>query len=116
MPMTHRDRFLAYLRAYEARDIDRVAELLADDVSLRDWKIAVRGKAAALAETRANFAAATSIRIEPLRLYESVAGVAGELRIVVDDHIELFVVDVVAFDGQGRISAIRAFLGRGDHE
>jgi len=112
--MTHRDRFLAYLRAYEAMDIERVAGMLADDVSLRDWKIAVRGKAAAVAETRANFAASRSIAIEPLRLYEGGASVAGELRIVVDEHIELFVVDVLDFDPQGRIVAIRAFLGRGD--
>ena len=112
--MTHRDRFLAYLRAYESRDIDRVADLLAEDVSLRDWKIAVQGKAAALAETRANFEAASAIEIQPLRLYVGESSVAGELRILVDDCIELFVVDVLDFNPQGKISAIRAFLGRGD--
>jgi steroid delta-isomerase len=111
--MTPQDRFLDYLRAYEARDIDRVAGLLADDVSLRDWKVSVQGKAAAIAETRANFEAATSIEIQPLRLYEGEASVAGELRILVDGHIELFVVDVLDFDPQGKIRAIRAFLGRG---
>ena len=112
--MSNRDRFLAYLRAYESRDIDRVADLLADDVSLRDWKIAVQGKAAAVAETKANFEAAGSIEIQPLRLNAGEASVAGELRILVDDSIELFVVDVLEFNPQGKISAIRAFLGRGD--
>ncbi len=114
VPMTNRERFLAYLRAYESMDIARVAALLTDDVSLRDWKIAVRGKAAAVAETKANFDASRSIAIEPLRLYEGEASVAGELRILVDGHIELFVVDVLDFDAMGRITAIRAFLGRGD--
>jgi ketosteroid isomerase-like protein len=116
VPMTSRDRFLEYLRAYESRDIDRVAALLADDVSLRDWKIAVRGKAAAVAETQANFEAARSIEIQPQRLHVGEASVAGELRILVDGHIELFVVDVLDFDPQGKITAIRAFLGRGDAE
>lgn len=111
---SNRDRFLAYLRAYESREIDRVAELLADGVSLRDWKIAVRGKAAAVAETRANFESSRSIEIQPLRLFEGESSVAGELRIVVDGSIELFVVDVLDFDAQGKIVAIRAFLGRGD--
>lgn len=96
--MTNQDRFLAYLRAYESRDIERVADLLADDVTLRDWKIAVRGKAAAVAETQANFDAARSVEIEPLRLYVGESSVAGELRIVVDDRIELFVVDVLDFN------------------
>lgn len=114
--MTSRDRFLEYLRAYESRDIDRVADLLADDVSLRDWKIAVHGKAAAVAETQANFEAARSIQIQPQRLHVGEASVAGELRILVDGHIELFVVDVLDFDSQGKITAIRAFLGRGDAE
>lgn len=112
--MTNRDRFLAYLHAYESRDIDRVADMFADDVSLRDWKIAVQGKAAAIAETKLNFESARSIRIQPLRLFEGEASVAGELRILVDDDIELFVVDVLDFDPQGRVRAVRAFLGRGD--
>jgi steroid delta-isomerase len=112
--MTNHERFLSYLRLYEAKNIDRIAAMLADDVTLRDWKIFVKGSAAVLAETRSNFEAASSIRIEPLRLFESADSVAGELRIVVDDSIELFVVDVLDFDADGRIIAIRAFLGRGD--
>ncbi len=112
--MTNAERFLAYLRAYEARDLGRIAAMLADEVTLRDWKIFVRGKPAVLSETQANFAAAASLRIEPLRLYESGSAVAGELKIVVDGSTELFVVDALDFDAQGRITAIRAFLGRGD--
>lgn len=112
--MTNRDRFLAYLRAYEAKNIEQVSGMLASDVTLRDWKIFVQGKAAVIAETNANFAAARSIQIQALHLYEGPASVAGELRIVVDDAIELFVVDALDFNPQGQISAIRAFLGRGD--
>jgi hypothetical protein len=40
--------------------------------------------------------------------------VAGELKIVVDGSIELFVFEVVDFDSVGKINAIRAFLGRGN--
>ncbi|WP_188703017.1 nuclear transport factor 2 family protein [Silvimonas iriomotensis] len=107
-------RFQAYLLAYEQKNIDDIAAMLASDVTLRDWKICVQGKEAALAETRANFAAAQSIQIDILRVYESASAVAGELRIMVDGHIELFVVDAVDFNAAGQISAIRAFLGRGD--
>ncbi len=110
----HRARFLAYLEAYAAKDISAVAATLADEVCLRDWNISVRGKAAALKATAANFSAARSIAIEPLRLFESATGMAGELRILVDGSVELFVVDVIEFNEQGLITGIRAYLGRAD--
>jgi steroid delta-isomerase len=102
------------LAAYAAKDLDAVGRLLAEDVRLRDWKISVRGKTAALDETRRNFAAAESISIEILRLHASGPTVAAELRIEVDEHNVLYVIDVLDFDAAGCITAIRAFLGRGD--
>ena len=113
--MTHRDGFLAYLRAYEARDIAAVGLLMADDITLRDWKIRACGKPAALAETQANFAAVEHLQIEVLRLYEAEHSVAGELRIVINQRDELFVVDTLDFNAAGQICAIRAFVGRGDN-
>jgi len=112
--MTNQERFLSYLRHYESKDLGQISQMLSEDVTLRDWKICVRGKVAAVAETKANFEAAQSIQIQPLHLYETSSAVAGELRILVDGHIELFVVDVLDFDSGGKIKAIRAFLGRGD--
>ena len=106
--------FLAYLRHYAAKNLDAVAAMLADDVRLRDWKIVVVGKAAAVHETAQNFASARSIAIEVLGVYENQNTVSGELRIVVDGSIELYVVDVIDFNEQGQIQAIRAYLGRGD--
>lgn len=110
--MSNRQQFLDYLGHYAAKRLDRVSALFADDISLRDWNISVSGKEAALAETARNFRAA-SIEIHVLGIFEAADAIAGELRILVDGHIELFVVDVVSFDPQGRISAIRAYLGKG---
>lgn len=119
-----RQRFLDYLDAYVARDLARIDPMLADGVTLRDWNLQVRGRAAALAETQRNFEGCRAIAIEVLATTASVGAaggtVAGELRIVVDGAagaagpIELFVVDVIDFDARGRIAAIRAYLGRGD--
>ena len=104
----------AYLAAYAARDLAAVEPLLADAVTLRDWKIRVVGKAAALDETRKNFAAARHLQIDMLASYERDGGAAAELKIVVDERDILYVVDVFDFDAEGRITAIRAFIGRGD--
>lgn len=112
--MTHIDRFKAYLCAYAAKDIEQIASMFAGDVTLRDWKIYARGKATALAETQANFDAADSIEIQLLQVYEASHAVAGELRIVVNGRDELFVVDVLDFNREGQICAIRAFIGRGN--
>lgn len=112
--MTNQEKFLAYLRHYESKNLAQISAMFSDDVTLRDWKVCVKGKVAAVAETKANFEAAQSIRIQPLHLYETSSAVVGELKILVDGKIELFVVDVLEFDASGKIKAIRAFLGRGD--
>jgi hypothetical protein len=108
------DRVRAYLSAYAALDLAAIEPLLADTVTLRDWKLRVVGKAAALAETRKNFAAVSSLAIDVLAMYERDGGVAAELSIVIDGRDTLHVVDVFELDAQSHITAIRAYLGRGD--
>ena len=112
--MSNPDRLIAYLRAYAAKDLSAIREMFAENIRLRDWKISVSGLAAALDETAKNFASAGSMEIEALRLYPAGDTVAAELRIVIDGTVELRVVDVVSFDASGRITAIRAYLGRPD--
>lgn len=106
--------FAAYLHAYAAKDLDKVSAMFAENIVLRDWKISVAGKAAAVAETRKNFASAQSIEIDILHTYESAGAIAGELRITVDGSEVLYVVDVVSFNDAGQISSIRAYIGRAD--
>lgn len=113
--MSNKQRFLEYIRHYAAMRLDLVSAMLADNVTLRDWNISVSGKAAAVDETAKNFDSSERIDIEVLGTYESNETVAGELRILVDEHIELYVVDVITFDPSGMISAIRAYLGKGDN-
>lgn len=112
--MSNKEHFLAYLRHYSHRDLERVSSMFSDGVTLRDWNISVVGKVAAVAETSRNFESCQSIEIQALGIYEGGDTVAGELRIVVDDKTELYVVDVISFDSDGKIKSIRAYLGRGD--
>lgn len=112
--MTLEARFRAYLAAYARRDVAAIEALLAPQVRLRDWAVSVQGREAVLAATRHNFDTARSIEIEVLQVHVNEHAVAGELRIVVDGSIELFVVDVIDFDAQGQVLAIRAYKGRGD--
>ncbi len=108
------DLVRAYLAAYAARDLAAITPLFADEITLRDWKIRVVGKAAALDETRKNFEAVQQLQIDVLSAYERPGGAAAELKIVVDGRDTIYVVDVFDIDAQGRIAAIRAYIGRGD--
>ncbi|MEO0584801.1 MAG: nuclear transport factor 2 family protein, partial [Bacteroidota bacterium] len=68
----------------------------------------------AISETRKNFHEADTIAIEVLAMYENEDTVAAELKIIVDATEELYVVDVITLNAEGKIKAIRAYLGRGD--
>ena len=112
--MTHTELFHTYIRHYAEKNLDAVSAMLAEEVHLRDWNISVRGKAEALRETAKNFAEAETIEITILSMYESSDAVAGELHIIVDGKFDLYVVDVLNFNAQGKVAAIRSYKGRGD--
>ncbi|WP_222983279.1 nuclear transport factor 2 family protein [Flagellimonas meishanensis] len=115
MPLkTNKDLCLYYLEKYAAKDLTAMEDLFSDGIVLRDWKIRVVGKQEALRETKKNFEAAASIEIDVLSTYENEDTVAAELKITVDGKEELFVVDVITFNSTGKITSIRAYLGRGD--
>jgi hypothetical protein len=101
----------AFLKSYEAKDIDAIAVMLADDVHLQDWNLKAQGKAAVLAETRKNFDDAQQLEIEVRQFYEGTGCAAARLRIVVNKSIELEVVDTVVVNMDGKVSSIRAYKG-----
>lgn len=112
--MSPKERFADYLEAYSDKNLQKISDMFSTDIALRDWKISVFGKGAAIAETDKNFRSAKTIEISILATYESDNAVVGELKIVVDNTEILHVVDVVSFNADGKIDSIRAYLGRAD--
>jgi limonene-1,2-epoxide hydrolase len=112
--MNHTERFRHFLDAYARKDLAAITPMLADDVTLRDWNISVHGRQAVEAATLQNFQNAETIEIQVLAVCANDSTVAGELRIVVDRTVELFVVDVLEFNAQHLVKAIRSYKGRGD--
>lgn len=105
---------LSYLKKYEEKDLKSIEQMFSDDIILRDWKIRVEGKEEALTETRKNFASAETIKIDVLSIYKNENAVAAELKILIDSKDELNVIDIITINPEGRISSIKAFLGRGE--
>ncbi len=85
--MSNKERCLEYLRCYAQKDRAAITAMLAEDVVLRDWNIAVRGKAAAVSEKAKNFPDARSIEIYPTTICENDDCGAAELRTGVDGCI-----------------------------
>lgn len=112
--MNNIERFKEYLQAYSRKDLDKVLNMFAPDIHLRDWKISVKGLELAKSETEKNFQNARSIEIDLLEVFQSEDVVAGELKITVDKTEVLYVVDVLKFNNQQKISSIHAYLGRSD--
>ncbi len=112
---TNKELCLNYLKKYAEKDMNAMANMFAEEIVLRDWKIRVSGKGNALAETQKNFRAAGSIEIDVLSTYENEKTVAAELKITIGQSEELYVVDVMTFDDDSKITSIRAYLGRGDN-
>lgn len=106
---------LLYLQRYEDKDLKGIEEMFSNEIGLRDWKIRVEGKENALIETRKNFQSAKSIKIEVLSIYENENTVAAELKITIDNKDKLYVVDVITINTEGKISSIKAYIGRGDN-
>lgn len=88
--------------------------LFEEDIILRDWKIRVVGKQKALQETQKNFDSVDTIKIDVLSTYENENTVAAELKIILNQSEELYVIDVITLNLEGKISSIRAYVGRGD--
>lgn len=113
--ISNKEISLSYLKKYADKDLSSIETMFSNDIVLRDWKIRVEGKENALKETRKNFENADTIEIEVLSTYENKNTVAVELKITVDTSEELYVVDVITLNKEGKISSIRAYLGRGDN-
>lgn len=110
----NKDICLSYLKKYAEKDLNSIENMFSEDIVLRDWKIRVVGKKNAIIETRKNFESVDSIELEVLSTYENKDTVAAELKITVDSNEELYVVDVITINSEGKINSIRAYLGRGD--
>ena len=104
-----------YFAVWNAHDVHGLRGLFADDVMLRDWDVEKHG-AAAVAKANGNiFAAVPGIHIAVERIHVSEHTHSAICEILVELHNDkqevLKVVDVIAFDASGKITAVRAYKG-----
>jgi ketosteroid isomerase-like protein len=102
---------LEYFEIFSRKDLDGLALMFTDDVTLRDWEISASGIDEVLAANKKIFDSVEYIHVMPLHLYQDNNVVVAELSIVISGAVHLSVVDVIKFNDTGKISSIRAYKG-----
>jgi hypothetical protein len=100
-----------YFRAFAEKDINSLRVMLAPAVSLRDWDINADGLDAVIAANLNIFNAVKTIAVMPINVFLDGNTVVAELNIEIDGTEPVKVVDILVFDRDGKICAIRAYKG-----
>ena len=100
-----------YFETFSNKDIDGLADMFANEVRLQDWEIVAIGKTAVLLANENIFSSVDTIQVSPTSLYCEGNAIVAELKICVDKKTNLLVVDIIEFNEDGKITAIRAYKG-----
>ena len=100
-----------YFDYFSRKDLTSLAEIFAENITLRDWEISAKGKTEVISANMKIFEAVETIKVVPINLYEEKNTVIAELEIKINNKENLFVVDVISFEESGKIESIRAYKG-----
>ena len=107
---TLKDQAIQYFETFSRKDLDGLAEMFADNATLRDWTGSAEGKIDVLSANKNIFDNMDTITVTPLSLYEDGNTVAAEIEVLLNGQEKLLVVDVIIFEGD-KISSLRAYKG-----
>ena len=111
MTQNIKDIALLYLKTFSEKNIDGLREMFDENVTLRDWDIDKKGIESVLKANLNIFQNVKTINAIPQNIISENNFVFAELKIVVNDHDELKVVDLIEFNKKGKIISIKAFKG-----
>jgi hypothetical protein len=112
------DAALRYVELWNAHDTVGLQAMLADDVTLSDWKTEKRGSLEVVSANGALFAAKPSIAMETLQTH--LAGKVVLLETLVrmgdDDGASVRAMLVLEFAGDNKVQTIRLYKGKSSAE
>lgn len=100
-----------YFETFSNKDLVGLADIFADDASLRDWNGSAIGKADVLAANGNIFNNVNTITVTPLALYRDNNTVSAELEVLINGQETVLVVDVITFNDEGKIVSVKAYKG-----
>ena len=109
------DTALTYFKTFSNKDSEGLRSMFADNVYLRDWEILANGIDEVVAANQGIFDNVETIVVTPIRvwdfLYHEDNVVVAELEIVINGEETELVTDILEFDNDNKIKAIRAYKG-----
>ena len=108
--MTMKELALTYFRSFASKDLDLLSGLLHPVITLRDWKIDVKGRDNVLTAMKGIFDQVATIQVVPLNVLVDGNTVIAELEIRLDDEV-IKVVNIIEYSPDWKICAIRAYKG-----
>lgn len=105
------DTIKKYFVNFENKNIEGLKRLFSDDVILADWNISAKGLPEVIDANINIFNSVSSIKIIQNSTYcnENNKKFACDISIVINDSETLDVVDLIEFDNNGKIKAIKAY-------
>lgn len=99
-----------YFEAFSNKDLEKLTELYSEDVTLADWEpLFFDGKESVLSANKTLFDSVQSVNILVKRIGSNDKNVFAEIDILINGDTQLFVVDILGFDEDGKINCIRAY-------
>ena len=109
------DIALKYFETFTNKDLEGLKEMFAENISLRDWEVEAKGIKDVLNANSDIFDSVNHMEVIPLRVWDFVSQednvVVAELKIELDDNEIELVTDILEFDKNNKIKAIRAYKG-----
>jgi hypothetical protein len=104
---------VAYFDAFSAKDSECLEKLYADNVYLRDWEGTYVGSNAVLSANAALFENVEAIVVRPIALHFDTDDrtISAEIEIMITGMEPFLVVDIIEFNSDSKIIAIRAYKG-----
>ena len=109
---------LDYFKTFERKDIDALADMFHEDISLKDWNISAQGKPDVIQANKEIFNNINKITVNVQNMYISIEKrtVVAELQILADDEPPLPVVDIITYNLESlktypKIESIVAYRG-----
>ena len=99
-----------YFQAFCKKDIKKLKELFAENIYLRDWEIEVIGFDNVIKFMKDLFND-NDQQIEIIKMYRDKNTVIGEIQIFIEINKSIKVVDIIEFNNDSKIVAIRAYKG-----
>ena len=101
--------FKDYIQAFSKKDINKLTTFFTKSATLVDWEINLKGKSNIISFNHQFFSSVSQIHINIIQLHQSQHTVIAEMNISIDHSPALHIVDVIDFDQENKISAIRAY-------